>query len=82
MLTLKKKKIQISNLYFHLKKTEKEGQTTGIPIVAPRKQIQLGTMRLRVQSLASISGLRMLCCHELWCGLQTQLVSSIAEAVA
>ena len=31
--------------------------------MAQRKQIQLGTMRLQVQSLASLS--------ELWCGLQT-----------
>ena len=28
------------------------------------KQIRLGTMRLRVQSLASFSGLKI---HELWC---------------
>ena len=31
-----------------------------------QKQIQLGTMRLRVQSLALHSGLRIRCCHELW----------------
>ena len=32
------------------------------------KQIQLGNMRLQVRSLASLSGLRILCCHEL-CGV-------------
>ena len=30
------------------------------------KHIQLGTMRFWVQSLASLSGLRIQCCHELW----------------
>ena len=30
-----------------------------------RKQIQLGTMRLRVQSLVSLIGLRIWRCHEL-----------------
>ena len=34
--------------------------------MAQWKQIQLGTMRLWVQSLAFLSGLRILCCHELW----------------
>ena len=34
------------------------------------KQIQLGTMRLWVQSLALHSGLRLWCCHALWCRLQ------------
>ena len=30
------------------------------------KRIRLGTMRLWVRSLASLSGLRILHCHELW----------------
>ena len=34
----------------------------GVPIVAQWKQIRLGTMRLRVRSLASLSGLRIRCC--------------------
>ena len=38
-------------------------------------------MRLRVQSLASISGLRIWCCCELWCRSQTQLGSCVAVAV-
>ena len=37
----------------------------GDPVVAQWKQIQLGTMRLWVQSLASLSGLRIQRCHEL-----------------
>ena len=35
--------------------------------MAQRKRIQLGTTRLQVQSLASLSGLRIRRCHELWC---------------
>ena len=53
----------------------------GVPIVVQRKQIQLVTMRLRVQSLASLSGLRIQCCPELWCRSQTQLGSDVAVAV-
>ena len=30
-------------------------------------------MRIRVQSLASITGLRIQCCWELWCRLQMRL---------
>ena len=36
----------------------------GVPIVAQQKRIRLGTMRFGVWSLASISGLRIQCCHE------------------
>ena len=39
-------------------------------------------MRMQVRSLASPSGLRLWCCHELWCRSQTPLGSSIAEIVA
>ena len=52
-----------------------------VPIVAQWKQIQLGTMRLQVRSLASISGLRIRRCQELWCRSQTWLGSGIAVAV-
>jgi len=41
--------------------------------VAQRQWIQLGTMRLRVRSLASLSGLRIQRCYELWCRSQTHL---------
>ena len=38
-------------------------------------------MRLRVRSLASLSGSRIRRYRELWCGLQTRLGSHIAVAV-
>ena len=39
-------------------------------------------MWLQVQSLASLSGLRIWRCHGLWCGLQTRLEFDVAVAVA
>ena len=39
-------------------------------------------MRTQVQSLASLGGLRIWCCHELWCKSQIQLGSGVAVAVA
>ena len=39
----------------------------GVPVVAQWKRIQLGTMKLQVRSLASLSGLRIWHCCELWC---------------
>ena len=50
--------------------------------MAQGKRIQLGTMRLQVRSLASLSGLRIQHCRELWCWSQMQLGSGVAEAVA
>ena len=41
----------------------------------------LASMRARVRSLASLSGLRIWCCRELWCRTQTCLRSSVAVAV-
>ena len=38
-------------------------------------------MRIPVQSLALLNGLRIRHCCELWCGLQTWLGSGIAVAV-
>ena len=55
--------------------------TSGVPIVAQQKQIRLGTMRLRVQPLASLSVLRIRCCHELWYRSQTRLGSCVAVAL-
>ena len=43
----------------------------GVPFVAQQKEIWLGTMRLRDWSLASLSGLRIQRCSELWCRLAT-----------
>ena len=58
---------------------EKNG---GLPIVVQWKRIQLGTMMLWVQSLASLSGLRIWHCHELWWRPQTWLGPGIAVAMA
>ena len=44
------------------------------------KQIQIRTIRLWVQSLALLSGLRIWHCRELWCRLQTRLGSCVAVA--
>ena len=52
----------------------------GVLIVAQRKQIRLGTMRLQVPSLASLSGLRVQRCRDLWCKMR--LRSGVAVAVA
>ena len=38
--------------------------------------------RLRVRSLALLSGLRIRCFCKLWCKSQTQLVSGVAVALA
>ena len=43
--------------------------------MAQWKQIQLGTVRFQVQSLALLSGLRIRRCCELWCRSQTRLGS-------
>ena len=55
---------------------------SGIPIVAQRKRIRLGTMRLGVRPLTSLSGLRIQCGCELWCRSQMQFGSGVAVAVA
>lgn len=55
-----------------------------VPIVAPQKQTQLISMRMKVQSLAPLSGLRIQLqhLHELWHRLQMLLLGSgIAVAV-
>ena len=49
--------------------------------MAQWKPIQLGTLRLQVQSLALLSGLRIWHCCELWCRSQEQLGSQVAVAV-
>ena len=53
----------------------------GVPVMAQRKQIWLGSMRTQVWSLALLRGLRIQCCHELWCRSQMQLGSGVALAV-
>ena len=53
----------------------------GVPVLVQQKRIWLGTMRFQVRSLASLTGLRIRPCYELWCRLQTQLGSSVAVAL-
>ena len=43
---------------------------------------RLVSMRMHIQSLASLSGLRTWCCCELWCRSQMRLGSWVAVAVA
>ena len=47
-----------------------------------RLRIQLVFMRMQVPSLASLSGLRIQHCHELWWRSQTWLRALVAVAVA
>ena len=56
----------------------KNREHRGVPIMAQQKQIRLRTRRLRVRSLASLSGLRIWRCPELWCRSQMQLGSGVA----
>ena len=49
--------------------------------MAQQKQIQLGTMKFWVRSLALLSGLRIQHCCELWCRSKTWLGSGVAVAV-
>ena len=50
------------------------------PVVTQWVTIQLGSMRLRVRSLASLSGWRVRRCGELWCRSQMWLGSRVAVA--
>ena len=54
----------------------------GVPILAQQKQPWLISMRIRDQSLALISGLRIWHCCEQWCRSQMRLRSRVAVAVA
>ena len=53
----------------------------GVPLLAQRKRIWLGSMRTQVRSLALLSGLRIRHCHEFWCRAQIQLGSGVGVAV-
>ena len=72
MLLKKKKKGKIDkenqiNLQLYMKAIKITKEKLGVPIVVQQKQIQLVTTRFWVQSLASLSGLRIWRCGELWC---------------
>ena len=56
-------------------------RNSGVPIIAQRKWIRLGAVRLRVWSLALLSELRIRHFRELWCRLQTWLKSGVAVTV-
>ena len=62
-------------------RVNQDGSLQGVPAMAQWKQIQLETMRLWVQFLALLSGLRIWHCHELWCRSKMRLGSGIAVAV-
>ena len=68
-------------MHFILRKIDVNIILFGVPVVAHWKRIQLGTMRLLVRSLASLSGLRIRYCRKLWCRSQMWLRSGIAVAV-
>ena len=54
----------------------------GVPVVEPWKQIQLSSIRMCVQSVALLSGLRIWRCHKLWCRSQMRLGSDVAAVAA
>ena len=55
---------------------------SGVPVMVQWKQIQLGTMRLWVRFLASLSGISIQHCRELGCRQQIWLGSGVAVTVA
>ena len=63
------------------KEKKKKNLLSGVLVMAQRKRIRLGTMRLWVQSLFLLIGLRIRCFCELWCRLQMWLGSEVAVAV-
>ena len=57
-------------------------RNVGVPVVAQWLMNPTGTMRLQVESLAYLSGLRIQRCRDLWCRSQTWLGSCVAVALA
>ena len=53
----------------------------GVPIMPQWLTNLTSIMRMQVQYLASLSGLRIQCYHEVWCSLQPWLGSHVAVAV-
>ena len=62
-------------------KSLKQKGDWGVPFMAQWKRTRLGSVRLRVRSLSSLSGLRIQRFRELWCRLQMGLGSGVAVAV-
>ncbi len=78
-------KIQNISIYIssqHVKRTVKIVVIGSSRRGAVVNESDLGTMRLRVQSLDSLSALRIQRCHELWCRLQKRLRTRVAVALA
>ena len=53
----------------------------GVPVVGQQERIQLGSMRMWVPSLASLSGSVIQHCCELWCRSQTWLGPCVSVTV-
>ena len=74
---LKKRRTKLEDLHFPVSNiTTKRSSHCGAA-----ETNRLGTMRMWVQSLASLSGLRVQRCLEPWCRLQMQFRSHVAVAV-
>ena len=54
---------------------------SGLTIVAQWKLIWLASVWMQVQSLPLLSGLEILCCHELWCRSQLWLGSRVPVSI-
>ena len=52
---------------------------SGVPVVA--QQVKNPTMRMKIPSLALLSGLRIRPCCEFWCRSQAQFRSGVAVTV-
>ena len=63
------------------KKVSLQQMVLGVPILAQRKRVRFRTMRFQARSLASLSGLRIQHCQELWCRSQKWLGSHVTVAV-
>ena len=77
--------IKVCCLSFTLGFCSVKDSISRVPIVAQQKRTQLVHIKMRVWSLASLSGLRICCCCELWYRSQTWLRSpllSVSVAVA
>ena len=64
---------------FHLGLYPSKTTWRGVPIMAQQKQIQLGTMRVQVPSLALLSGLRIRHCCEPWCRIWRSCGSGLGQ---
>ena len=73
--------LRYCNTFFLVEQKWSKIKNEGVSVVAQQKRIWLVSMRMRVWFLASLSGLRIWHCHELFCRSQTQLRSGVAVAM-